>query len=192
MSSDLSTNNSTSQGFYNKDSNNLDSSRTRDDWVSTDSNRSNNENRIGLSNWGGNNNDVGLSNWMGPSGGNFWNWNEMLQPTMQLTPSLQEQEKQYVMTIQRPSGLNKNDLKLEVHKDILTISGGKENESSMDRDGVQSSSYSSTSFSRSLRLPDNVDPHAIAATFEQDGSLQVVLPKLDDGKMMKPRSIQIK
>jgi len=103
---------------------------------------------------------------------------------------LQDTGNEYVMDISQPSGLNQNDLKIDLTNDVLTVSGQhSDKKEEKDDKGGQRMFSSSMSFSRSVRLPKNVDQAKIDAQFTQDGRLHITLPKKDDGT--RRRSIQI-
>jgi HSP20 family protein len=115
----------------------------------------------------------------------MWDFNSLLQTP--LTPALREEDKQYVLEVSRPQGLNKEDLKIDVNERMLTISGEHKEERKDDASGKMSSSM--VSFRRSMTLPENVDEGKISATMQQDGKLVVHMPKLEG--MDKKRRIQI-
>ncbi len=78
-------------------------------------------------------------------------------------------------------GLNKNDLKINVEKDILKISyeNGKENET----DYVLRE-FNKHSFCRSFTLPESIDKEKIDAKYH-NGVLNVILPKKKEAKPVK-------
>jgi len=117
----------------------------------------------------------------------WWDWNRALAEPMSM--SLNDRGNEYVMDVSAPSGMSGNDLKLDLNNDVLTVSGAHSDEK---RDaGEWGSRYvsSSSSFSRSVKLPKNVDQTKIAANFTEDGRLSIQLPKKDDAS--KKRSIAI-
>lgn len=76
-------------------------------------------------------------------------------------------------------GYKKDDFKLKLDKDQLTISSEiKEENEEKEGEKVIKREYRSASFSRSFTLPQNVDVEAINAKYE-DGLLKVVIPKLE-------------
>jgi HSP20 family protein len=88
-----------------------------------------------------------------------------------------ENEQNYVVELVAP-GFQKDDFKLRVEDDILTISA--ENKSEKTEDNVQKEytrrEYSYSSFTRSFHLPDNVKDDAITASYKE-GVLTLELPK---------------
>ena len=99
-----------------------------------------------------------------------------------------ETETGYEIDLTLP-GLKKEEINIEFQEGRLTISGERKfrNENKDKRYHQIESQYGS--FSRSFVLPQNVDPAAINAEF-QDGILRVNVPK-DKQKVMK-HHIQIK
>jgi hypothetical protein len=95
---------------------------------------------------------------------------------------VQERDNEYEMVARRPSGLRKKDLHVEVHDNVLTISG----ERSRRRRRGQQEEY--IAFSRSISLPDDVDGNNVRAYYDEDQALHIVLPKAQ-GK--GPRRIPI-
>ena len=91
--------------------------------------------------------------------------------------NISENEKAYSVEVVAP-GFKKDDFKLKVDDDILTISA--ESKSEKKEDGKEKEytrrEYSYNSFTRSFRLPDDVKDDSIAASY-QDGILRLQLPK---------------
>ncbi|MGV3588432.1 MAG: Hsp20/alpha crystallin family protein [Adhaeribacter sp.] len=86
-------------------------------------------------------------------------------------------------------GLKKEDIKIELQEGRLTVSGERKfrNEDTNKRYQIIESQYGS--FSRSFQLPNNIDPNAINAEF-QDGILRLTVPK--DKQKTQKHQIQIK
>jgi len=76
---------------------------------------------------------------------------------------------------------------LEVHENVLTLSGERKYEHQAKKDGYYRLERGSGQFSRSLTLPDGVNPDAITAAFDK-GVLEVRIPKPEQ---RKPRRVQI-
>jgi HSP20 family protein len=100
---------------------------------------------------------------------------------------LVEEDGHYVLRADLP-GLAEDDVKIELDDRVLTISGERRSESEQRRDGYYRVERASGSFSRSLTLPEGVDPDAIEASFEK-GVLEVRIPKPEE---RKPRRVSIK
>ncbi len=103
-------------------------------------------------------------------------------PAMDLT----EAEDHFVLEADLP-GLSENDVAIELEDGTLTISGERKAQNEERRRGWHRLERAYGRFSRSLTLPDGVDPDAVAAEFEH-GVLRVRIPKPEE---RKPRRIQI-
>jgi HSP20 family protein len=88
-------------------------------------------------------------------------------------------------------GFSKDDFRIELNHDLLTISSGKEiaNET---KEGQQFSlrEFSYQSFSRSFTLPNTADSEKIRAKYE-NGILQIVIPKKEEARPKPARQIAI-
>lgn len=92
----------------------------------------------------------------------------------------------YHVTTELP-GFTEKDIKLDVHKGVVTVSGERVNNLP---EGFRAAHRERgvVKFSRSLRLPDEVDEENIKASLK-DGVLSIDLPKRPE---VKPRQIPIK
>ncbi|MEK2646134.1 Hsp20/alpha crystallin family protein [Bdellovibrio sp. BCCA] len=93
------------------------------------------------------------------------------------TPSIdfEELEKSFLVTVDLP-GMKKQDINVELHGDMVTISGERL------REAKGESKYSERyygKFSRSFALPSQVVADKIHAHFE-DGVLQITIPKAEE------------
>ncbi len=88
---------------------------------------------------------------------------------------LVEEGERYVLRADLP-GVREQDVKVEVNDNVLTVSGERHAEHEHRRDGYYRVERSSGRFSRSLLLPDGVDPKAVHARYE-NGVLEVSVPK---------------
>ncbi len=99
---------------------------------------------------------------------------------------LVEDGDEYVLRADLP-GLTENDVNIELEDNVLTISGERKSEHEERKQGYYRVERASGSFSRSLTLPEGVDPAAIKAGFE-NGVLEVRIPKPEQ---RKPRKVTI-
>ena len=84
-------------------------------------------------------------------------------------------------------GLSEEDVNIEVEDRVLTISGERKAEHQVDKDGFHRIERAFGTFSRSLTLPEGIDPEAVQAGFDR-GVLEVRIPKPEE---RKPRKITI-
>ena len=89
-------------------------------------------------------------------------------------------------------GLEKDDFKIEVDKDVLTISSNKQVENETKEGQVFTRrEFSYQSFTRSFTLPNIVESDGIGAKYE-NGVLRVSIPKKEEAKPKPARQIEIK
>lgn len=88
----------------------------------------------------------------------------------------------YVVELAAP-GLTKEDFKINVDGDILTVSGEKRNESKVEDKKYSKREYSYSSFRRSFTLPDSIDHGKISATYV-DGILTLDIGKREEAKIV--------
>jgi HSP20 family protein len=99
---------------------------------------------------------------------------------------LVETEGEYVLRADLP-GMTENDVNIEFEDGVLTISGERKAEHEENKEGYYRVERAFGSFSRSLTLPDGVNPDAIKASFDK-GVLEVRIPKPEE---RKPRKVAI-
>lgn len=87
-------------------------------------------------------------------------------------------------------GVKKEDLKIDLKGNLLTVSAENKSESeSKDKDFVRRE-FSFHSFSRSFTLPENIDDSKIVASYS-DGVLNLLMPKQDVKAEAEGTKIQI-
>lgn len=89
--------------------------------------------------------------------------------------NIKETEKNYHIELASP-GMNKEDFKIEVDEDLLTIRSEKESDKEENSSRYTKREFNYTSFVRSFRLPEEVDSENISAKYE-GGILQLEIPK---------------
>jgi len=106
--------------------------------------------------------------------------------------NVKENKKSFKVDISVP-GFDKDDINVEVNKNILTISGKKEinKEEKGEDDRILRQEFSSSSFSRSFTLPEDIDTEAIDAK-QKDGVLKITLPKKEKALESAKKKIEIK
>jgi HSP20 family protein len=100
-----------------------------------------------------------------------------------------EGKEDYRIEVAAP-GLNKEDFKVNLENNILTVSSEKEEKNEEKDEKVMRKEFSYYSFSRSFTLPQTVIAEKIRAT-HKDGILQVIIPKKDESKEKPSREIKI-
>ena len=103
-------------------------------------------------------------------------------PSMDLV----ENDGEFVLRADLP-GLSENDVNIELEDNVLTISGERKAEHEDRREGYYRVERAFGKFSRSLTLPEGVDPEAVQASFDR-GVLEVRIPKPEQ---RKPRKVTI-
>jgi HSP20 family protein len=94
--------------------------------------------------------------------------------------NISENKDHYTLSLAAP-GLKKNDFKIDVDGNILTISSEKEESKEETEDKFTRREYSYSSFNRSFTLPDEVNMDKIDANYI-DGVLKITLPKKEEAK----------
>jgi HSP20 family protein len=87
-------------------------------------------------------------------------------------------------------GMNKDDVKVELFDDMLTIQGERKQQKTDEREGYSYSECCYGSFYRSIPLPEAVDTSKATADFAK-GVLEVTMPVTSAAKS-KSRQIEIK
>src|SRR5947209_9448855 len=99
---------------------------------------------------------------------------------------LVETDDHYLLKADLP-GMKQEDVAIEFNDGTLTLSGERKAEYERKEKGFFRLERSFGKFSRSLTLPDGVDPDRIEASFH-DGVLEVQIPKPEQ---RKPRRIEV-
>jgi HSP20 family protein len=99
---------------------------------------------------------------------------------------LVETEEHFIVRADLP-GLTENDVAIELEDNVLTLSGERTSEHEERKEGYYRVERASGAFSRSLTLPEGIDPDAVEASF-QHGVLEVRVPKPE---ARKPRKVSI-
>jgi HSP20 family protein len=92
----------------------------------------------------------------------------------------------YVLRADLP-GLADEDVTIQLEDNVLTISGERKAEHEEQHEGYYRLERAFGSFSRSLTLPDGVDPDSVQADFDR-GVLAIRIPKPEQ---KKPKTVQI-
>ena len=93
----------------------------------------------------------------------------------------------YELTADLP-GLKKDDIKIEIHDNVLTLRGEKKLEEEKKDKNYRLCERYFGEFVRTFTLPENVNKDGIEAEFK-DGVLTVAIPKVEKAK---PKQIEVK
>ena len=104
--------------------------------------------------------------------------------------NITENKDEYMVSLAAP-GMKKDDFKIDVNGNMLTISSEKEENKEEKDKKFTRREYSYSSFSRSFTLPDEVNKEKIEARYE-DGVLKLSLPRKEDVKKNLTKSISVK
>jgi len=103
--------------------------------------------------------------------------------------NIAETQEAYKIELAAP-GLQKSDFKINVDKNLITISVEKQEESEVEEKLYSKREFSYTSFTRSFSLPETVDYNNIDAKYA-DGVLTVTVGKKEEAIIAK-RLIDVK
>lgn len=98
-----------------------------------------------------------------------------------------EDEKEYVVKAEIPE-MKKEDIKINVHDDVLTVSGERKYEKEEKGKKYHRVERAYGSFMRSFALPEDADGSRINAEYK-DGMLKLHLPKSEQSKK---KTIEVK
>jgi HSP20 family protein len=124
----------------------------------------------------------------------LWNWglaNNSSTNTTIPAVNIKETAENFEVEMAAP-GMRKEDFRVELDGNNLTISSETRNENEMkEGDRYTRREYSYQSFQRSFTLPKNVvDVDQIGAKYE-NGVLHLLIPKREEAKQKPPRMIEI-
>ena len=110
----------------------------------------------------------------------------MTTPAVNIT----ENKNDYLVALAVP-GMKKDDFKIDVEGNMLTISCEKEENKDEKEKKFTRREYSYYSFSRSFTLPEEVNREKIEALYE-DGILKLVLPRKEEARRNAAKKIAVK
>jgi HSP20 family protein len=100
---------------------------------------------------------------------------------------IMEENNHYELTADLP-GLKKEDIKVEIHDNVLTLRGEKKMEEEKKDKNYRLNERYYGEFIRTFTLPENVEKNGIEAEFK-DGVLVLTIPKAEKAK---PKQIEVK
>jgi HSP20 family protein len=87
-------------------------------------------------------------------------------------------------------GLDKEDFKINLNNNVLSISSEKENQKEDKEGSFVRKEFNYCSFTRGFSLPDSIDSEKISAT-HKNGILTIQIPKREEAKVKPAREIAI-
>ncbi len=127
----------------------------------------------------------------------FKPWNEWFDNTGLMGRTLNvpavnitEKKDEYQVSLAAP-GMKKDDFKIDVDGNMLTISSEKEENKEEKDKKFTRKEYSYSSFSRSFTLPEEINKEKIEAKYE-DGVLKIALPRKEEAKRPSAKHIAVK
>jgi HSP20 family protein len=114
-----------------------------------------------------------------------WNIRPMNIPAVNIT----EHPDEFRLSLAAP-GMKKEDFKIDVDGNILTISSEKEENKEDKNKKFTRKEYSYSSFSRSFSLPEEIKQEKINAKYE-DGVLKISLPRKEESKKPVAKKIAV-
>jgi HSP20 family protein len=100
-----------------------------------------------------------------------------------------EGKEDYRIEVAAP-GLSKDDFRINLENNTLTVSSEKEEKVEEKDEKVMRKEFNYYSFCRSFSLPQTVNSEKIKAT-HKDGILNIIVPKRDEAKEKPAREIRI-
>jgi HSP20 family protein len=123
----------------------------------------------------------------------WYDWsNQHYSLTNTTLPSvnIKETEDEFFVEMAAP-GMVKDDFKIELENNLLTIFSEKQSEKEVkEKERISRREFSYQSFSRSFVLPEMVDNERIAAKYE-NGILSINIPKKEEAKPKPTRQIMV-
>ena len=104
--------------------------------------------------------------------------------------NITEQKDEYLVSLAAP-GLKKDDFKIDVDGNMLTICSEKEEKKEEKEARYTRKEYSYSSFSRSFTLPEEINKEKIEAKYE-DGVLKISMPRKEEVKKLSAKHIPVK
>jgi len=101
-----------------------------------------------------------------------------------------QREGQFVVRADLP-GLTKDDIKVEVMDDMLTIQGERKHEEKQEKEGYSYSECSYGSFFRAIPLPEGAECAKATADF-RNGVLEVTVPAPSPRPEAKPKRVEVR
>ena len=137
------------------------------------------------------NRGTALNPWIGDVFDNLFNDTFFSDRMVSRVPAvnISETDGHYHIELAAP-GLKKEDFKINLDRNVLSISCEQRQEKKEEKKNYSRKEYSYNSFVRSFNLPDTVDQSSIEATYS-DGILNIDVAKREEARQ-QTREIEIK
>lgn len=121
----------------------------------------------------------------------FFNTRWLEREFEQTLPSvnIRENGKEFNIELAAP-GFNRNDFKVNVEENVLTISAERKEEKKEENERFTRKEFSYNTFSRSFTLPQTVNGEKIDAKYT-DGILRLCIPKKEEAKTLPKKEIKV-
>jgi len=103
--------------------------------------------------------------------------------------NIKENEKDFELELSVP-GRNKEDFKIEINENVLTISTESKTEDNVEKENYTRREFVYSSFKRAFTLPETVDEDNIKANYD-NGILKFTLPKKAEALPKPKRMIEL-
>jgi HSP20 family protein len=103
--------------------------------------------------------------------------------------NIKESKNDFKLELSAP-GFSKNDFKVKVEDDVMTISAEKKEEKEEKNERYARREFYHNAFSRSFTLPSSVKSEKVEAHYE-NGILQLVIPKKEEAKASVVKEVAI-
>lgn len=126
----------------------------------------------------------------------FKPWNEWFDAgftgrTMNIPAvNITEQKDEFMVSLAVP-GMKKDDFKIDVDGNMLTISSEMEENFEEKGKKFTRKEYNYSTFSRTFTLPEEINKEKIEAKYE-DGVLKIALPRKEEAKKLTAKHIAVK
>jgi len=115
-----------------------------------------------------------------------WNIRPMNLPAVNIV----EDQDGYQLSLAAP-GMKKDDFKIDVDANLLTISCEKEENKEEENKKFTRKEYNYSSFSRSFSLPEEIQLDSIDAKYEE-GVLKILMPRKKEAQKPQVKKIAVK
>lgn len=104
--------------------------------------------------------------------------------------NVKDQPKHFIIEVVAP-GFSKDDFDITIENGMLNLYAEKEHQSEKEKEGYVKKEFSYNRFTRSLRLPDNVNEEKEVKAIYKNGILQLTLQKMELEKTNPPKKVKV-